>query len=279
MTDWTNGVRVYLAFFTPEECASLLERNTGNRDMNRRTIRSIRKALRSGEMYLSDSAITIAPDGTLTNGQNRCQAAVEEGVGFWAIRAEGVPKAAQLIMDTGSRRTFAQHLKIAYGEGDTINKAAITSGLWKYTNGHYTFRGNYFNRPDPSVIDLDSTWRTNRGEILAAVTVGRRASQHTEFTLTPLGIAAIVTSRIDSADSEFFFDRLATGSGLPEGSPILAARAWSITSARSVSGKPSASHQLAIIFKAWNAFRDGRSVKAMSYRPGGAAPEQFPTPR
>ncbi len=43
--------------------------------------------------------------------------------------------------------------------------------------------------------------------------------------------------------------------------------------------KMPASHRLAITIKAWNAYREGRSIGYLRFAGGGAKPEQFPEPR
>lgn len=276
---WVFEVRVYVHYFSPEENVELLKRNTRNRNINRATVNKIRQRLREGDNDFSDSMITFAPDGTLSNGQNRLTASVEEGIGIWAVRADSVPMRSQLIMDTSKSRTFAQHLLIAYGEGDSINKASVTSSLWKWENGVYGIRGNFLNVPHADLTDLDRLWLARREEIVGAVTPGRRIAGRTGYTLSALGLAWIVLHGIDADDAAGFFGGLDEQQGLTEGSPILAALRWMRTAERGPGSKPSVEHQLAILFKSWNKYRAGESVSQLRFRPGGANPESFPEPK
>ena len=274
-----ESVEVALTYFTPEFCAALLERNTRNRRQNPRTQRMFGAALREGRAYLSDSAVAVAPDGTLINGQNRLATCVETGIGFWGFLATGVPFESQIIMDTGGKRTFAQHLQIVYGEASANNKAALTMALWKYENGNYGYRGNYFNRPEADVTMLDALWTEVGDEITAAVAFVERTRRKVQYSGTPLALVRLLTARIDEYDSDFFFDRIATGSDLVDGSAILAARNWIATASRTASARPAAEHQVAILIKAWNKYRDGEHVGQLRFRRGGANPEPFPEPK
>ena len=102
------------------------------------------------------------------------------------------------------------------------------------------------------------------------------------------GIAASATAlsiwefeQLDAADMADFYTKLSTGAGLEEDSPILALRNY-IVRAMAGADKRSVIESdlaLALLFKAWNAYRDGVPMRALAYRRGGASPERFPEPR
>ena len=278
-TDYTK-IRVAVEFITPERAAELLILNTRNRLPNEKSIRAFARHLEAGGVEVSNDAITVSSSNVLINGQNRLTACVRAGVGFPAIVAHGIPDAVQLVMDTGGRRTFAQHLALAYGEGDATAKAGATSTLWDYTNGVYTHTGNFLNAPSHHISDLDALWRLRRDEIIAGVAAARRCRRAgIEISPSVLAVAHITLNGLDGEDADYFFGHLVSGVGLPDGSPILALIRWSGNLAKGAGSKPASSVQLAIVVKAWNAFRDGRAVGLLRYRPGGANAESFPEPK
>lgn len=278
--DRYRDVRVELHYFDMPEIESLLELNTRNRRPNERTQRMFRSELRAGRAYLSDSAIVLSNDDppAILNGQNRLMAAQQEGIGFWGFLATGVPEESQLIMDTGGRRTFAQHLTIVYGEPNATEKQALVTALWKYENGNYGFRGNWFNRPDPKITDLDRLWGERGEDVSAAIKVADRARRGVEYSKTALGLLRLLTVDIDREDSDHFFERITTDVGHSAGDAALAARTWIRGQVRSAGPKPSTEQQVAILIKAWNRYREGEPVQQLRYRPGGANPESYPTP-
>jgi hypothetical protein len=82
-------------------------------------------------------------------------------------------------------------------------------------------------------------------------------------------------------DVDDFYDKLHHGEALGPGSPILAFRRQiiSTTQAGSVRGpRMSQVHQLALLFKTWNAWRAGDQLTVVNWRGGGKRAESFPTP-
>jgi len=66
---------------------------------------------------------------------------------------------------------------------------------------------------------------------------------------------------------------------LAEDSSILALRNYMSRAIAATSrSKITADLAVALTIKAWNAYREGDPVRALSYRRGGASPETFPTP-
>jgi hypothetical protein len=68
---------------------------------------------------------------------------------------------------------------------------------------------------------------------------------------------------------------LATGENLTKGNPIYALRSL-LEKDRMAIRRFGQTYRLAVIIKAWNAYRDGREVKSLRWTQGGANPEPFP---
>jgi hypothetical protein len=73
---------------------------------------------------------------------------------------------------------------------------------------------------------------------------------------------------------------LTSGVGLEYESPILLLRQRLVNDygGKVKVSKPQSWIVLALIFKAWNYWRDGESIKQLSFKPGGASKEVFPEP-
>jgi len=98
------------------------------------------------------------------------------------------------------------------------------------------------------------------------------------MTLQTFSFCAVLFERLDHTDAAFFWERLVDGVGLEAGSPILALRDFIAREA--ASSRPTLRPDIgaAYIIKAWNAYREGRDVKLLHFRVGGATPERFPEP-
>jgi hypothetical protein len=86
-----------------------------------------------------------------------------------------------------------------------------------------------------------------------------------------------VLSAIDADDAAAFFGQIQTGENLSANSPVMALRKRLADDALAIR-KLAIREYTALVFKAWNAYREGRNVRILSWRPGGAAPERYPTP-
>jgi len=74
-----------------------------------------------------------------------------------------------------------------------------------------------------------------------------------------------------------------SGADLSEGSPILALRNYVdnlvFGESRQRGNTLNSRTWIAIMSKAWNAWRDGRELKILNWKRGGAKPEPYPLPR
>jgi hypothetical protein len=96
-----------------------------------------------------------------------------------------------------------------------------------------------------------------------------------------IGIALhYITTSLDAADAEVFWDRLISGVGLASEDPILLLRNAILADRGGSQRTPrmTRARAWALTVKAWNAYREGRSVRLLVWRPGGATPESFPVP-
>lgn len=114
-------------------------------------------------------------------------------------------------------------------------------------------------------------------ELRDCLHVGRRVHNAVRTTTSIGGLAWWLFFRIDADDACFFVDRLCDGADLTDGSPILALRKALINNAAARAKQPDFV-VIALVIKAWNAYRQGRTMQVLAWKSGGAAPEAFPEP-
>lgn len=97
-----------------------------------------------------------------------------------------------------------------------------------------------------------------------------------------IGLWAIITTlflRLDAEQAEQFTEHLTTGAGLNRGHPLLMLRNRLLGSQRNQYSTLSGREALvAIAIKAWNAWREGKALQALTWRADGRRAEPFPLP-
>lgn len=272
------GVSVELVEMTPELAFELLERNENNRRVKKRAIAEYVHALKSGDWQFNGDPVRVAADGQLLDGQHRLMALVEAGFTVPMVLVEGVTPETQMTMDVGTKRSYADHLKMR-GEKNAAALAAIVRGYALYQRSE----GRQRWEPGETRLSMSELERTllrnpllkeSQREAHRLYMSGFKASQ------VATGVAHYVLTQLDGPDALFFFERIETGSELfPDGptQPILKLREYIAT--RKIHEVRSSHVTLAAILKTWNAFRAGTRMSNPEPRFGGRNPEAFPWPR
>jgi hypothetical protein len=110
--------------------------------------------------------------------------------------------------------------------------------------------------------------------------ISREAAQLATKCDMPASILALgiwLFGQLSPEDSAAFFGRLGDWSGLVRTDPVYELRR-ALERSQSATHERSETYLTAIMIKAWNAYRDGKRVTLLTYRPGGARPEAFPEP-
>ena len=263
---------------TPEIAAVWLDHDTHNRDIRPSNLAKIKRAIQSGRFRLNGESIkvtgaSIEDPGTVVDGGHRLRAVVETDMPITTVVAWNTPLETQVTVDVGAGRKFADELKWR-GEQRPRDLAAALSALYRFERGDKYAGGQ--KTPDASFEDLLELLEqhphirecvTTIDSMRRAVPIPRGAMSATMYQLW----------RLSPADANVFFTLLRTGAGLDEGNPILLLRRALEKNARA-DRKMNVRHQLALTIKAWNFWIRGDTIKLLSWRPGAASPEPFPTP-
>lgn len=210
--------------------------------------------------------------GILVDGQHRLVALVQSGVTqefdcFYGLTAEEVHD-----LDTGLRRQFSDLLKMG-GYTYTKEVSGIVTGCMAWENGA---RGKNMFRVEATNAEKMAWFEKHADEVMRA---HERSYDARTVASTPAvrGTALWLIDRVDQADAQSFATALASGAGLPVGHPVLVLRE---TLARTrVPGATTRPGWLVLAWwiKAWNAYREDRSVSMLVYRPKGGEP--YPEPK
>lgn len=271
-----NKVKIEKIMLTPQIAKDLLAANLRNRALRPRAVQNLAEAIRRGEWIFDGSPIRISADNVLLDGQHRCAAVVEADTEVETMMITGLPEDAQLVMDSGRSRRFADYLKIV-GVADYNSAAACCRLLWNYNKGVLGWRGDWKRRPEPSYQQL-LDYHSQYGDLIdIGLTQARRLRREVTVNRTSAAVAYLLLAFVDNDDADDFFEKFRSGTNLDERDPILALRRLLFNRERKMA--MSAEYQLAVIIKAWNFYRAGVPIQQLMYRPGGRAPEPFPEPR
>lgn len=250
---------------TPEMAEEWLEVNHNNRPMKTNSIRQMARDMREGRFRLNGETIKFDAEGVLIDGQNRLSALALAGVPVRLSIASGLQPETQLTMDTGSKRNVADALLFRGVAVDRSYAAVVASGVLAYEE-------NGIDRPTNS--EQVEFIEANLDEVARAVAISQEAARKLGSKKL-FGTAAFILSRIAPEDAETFMQSLGSGEMLALGNPILTLRNKFLTRDDSlvVTHRAGLLSYLALVFKAWNAWRDGKEVRALRMGDNEAFPE------
>lgn len=257
---------------TPALAESWLGRNTHNRPLRQRAVDELIAAIKRGEWILNGDSIKFAVDGELWDGQHRLWAIYLSEVTCPSLVVTGLLKHAQETMDTGKRRNLKDTLSLR----GYMNASALAAGityLWKYDNEN--LRSASIRPTIQQALQLldqhpgfaDSVKESSR-------IIGKFHGSHGMWSVVHYTLTSL-----DPEDAGVFFEKLVSGAGLEEGSPILVLRQRLEAEASSAAGaRANAVLMHALIIKAWNSWRAGEVIQRLLWKAGGTNPEAFPVP-
>lgn len=267
-----RGPQYKVVDVSPELADKWLAQNTHNRRIRENAVFGYARDMESGNWAENGEAIKFAADGTLLDGQHRLSAIALSGVTLRLLVVTGLQSASQETMDDGRKRTVADALTLRK-EPNAVQLAAISRRALMWTQGIYK---NVGSRPPTNTECLQ--FFEAHPELRESTSVAVSLRKAVALPSSVVGLTHWVFSSIDAEDAAWFFERLGTGANLPQYHPVLTLR----KKAREASEGPGRVPEdmlLAFTIKAWNAYRDGDEIRLLRFKPGGAMPEKFPTPK
>lgn len=247
---------------TPEYAAELLDANLNNRSKKLHKIREWAEDMSAGRWRLNGDTICIAKDGRLLDGQNRLRAVELSGVTVRMSFARDVDDDAQQTMDIGAKRNVADALKFRGVEVNGQKADGIAGGMliWENATATTTRKIAYIEENVEAV-----------GAAIEASKIAMKELRSQKL----FGTAAMILMRIDAEKASEFLRLLGTGEMLARGNPILTLRNKFMQMERiNVNHRGVLMDNLALVFKAWNAWREGRQLRVIKFGDS----EAFPMP-
>lgn len=263
---------------TPALASKLLQGNTENRYLNQQRITAIAADIASDKWRPDGSPIRKSRSGKLLDGQHRLSAIIRAGRDVPVVLIEDLDDDSVLVIDSGKARSFNDYL-VVRGYPDHLTAATATSLLWRWEHGVISFeagQGDWKVRPIATLTQLWELFTERETDIHHAMAVARRASKYVRLSRSVLAVGYIVCSDIAVEDASDFFAQL-QGDQSPDNAAATLIRVMNARSA-DPSIQTDQTFQLAFLFKAWNAYREGRHISILRWMRGGKNREKFPMP-
>lgn len=254
---------------TPEIAQEWLERNASNRNVRPRKILEFRRDMIGGNWRAVGDPIRFDLNGDLIDGQHRLLALVQAGeempgLAFSFMVVRGVEPDDRVVIDTGTRRTAADQLKMAgYKNHALLAAAAKWCAMWDRN----VIAGDLAARSATHAEVLEYV-EQNPALISITDTVNNRMRQHVDMPGGYIAAAYFLCQRIDDSDAFEFFERLVDGVGLSSGDPILALRSR-LRELDKAHANLNGDAWLSLVLRAWNARREGRTMRVLPLEKSG----------
>ena len=268
-------VRIEKVTIEPDTAKTWLKRhNTRNRFLSKARAERLAQAQRNGEWVFNAQPIQFAFDGTLLDGQHRLLACVLSDIAMEALVIWGADSESQHTMDMGKPRSVADILALE-GYSNHFALAALAKRIALHKAKGLRYALHQSNVQTPGEILREARELTNPQRYLGEAKAVARVLR---LNPTVIGLFMWLTDQIDQVDSAYFWGHLRSGVDLQEGDAIYALRVWATDPSRDTMTNNSQSRMThgGIIAKSWNKFRTGETVSRLSFKTGGAKPEQFP---
>jgi hypothetical protein len=262
---------------TPDLAREWVGHNTHNRKTRQRVVLAYAADMAAGDWAWNGEGIKFDVNGVLLDGQHRLLAIIESGVTVRMPVFRGLPPETQETMDGGVTRKFSDVLTLR-GERDAHVLAAITRKIALWENGlrlggGSRLSGGSFAPTNAQLLQVIEKYPDLRSIARSSATAATKCA----LPSSVIGLCWWLFSALDNEDCEHFWSRVADDQHHSKGDPAYELRRVAAAS-KDVRGSRSVAFLTAVTIKAWNAFRDGRTIGVLKFRPGGANPETFPEP-
>ncbi len=260
-----------LETITPEVAVELLKERPYNRRINKERVRALARLITNGQWQINGQPIILNEAGVLLDGQHRLSAIVEAGIPAICSIAWGVSSSAMQTIDTGRARSAADVLRIDGGYTNTNSLAAAAALVYEWRRGapRADFGLSISVRPQELLGVLDEFPELPDYLGLADKLVPGRVVSPSIVTF-----GLWLFGHDDPAAAENFWAKVGDGTNLDSTDPIYRLRE-TLLGMRGRKAEVRRSFVIALVIKAWNLWRAGKTCKVLALRQG----EDFPIPR
>ncbi len=265
------GIEYSVEQITPTIAREWMATNTDNRKFRRRVAERYMRDMSTGKWSENGESIKFAVDGTLLDGQHRLWAITHSNRSVYALVVRNLVNESQDTMDDNAKRTLADTFNF-HNVNNANSAAAITRRVLMWQEGVKSNQGSF----QPSKSEALATIREDQTILIAIEAAGRMRTRRL-VPPTIIGLTWWLFWQIDEDACEEFWTALHTGEGLSADSPVYIVREQ-INRHMARDGRVAETALLAWVIKAWNHYRDERTLSA-TYKYTLKPSERIPEPK
>lgn len=256
---------------TPEIAEQMLGHNIHNRNMRDDFVYKLAEAMLRGEWRVNGESIKFDWFGNILDGQHRLAACILSEVSITTYVVRGLEPPAQDTIDIGLIRRNHDQLSLN-GYVSTRNLAACLRWIYLLRGDLMKSSRSYRNSLTP---DQCKQMLADEPAIPEDLKFTNILKDHVPFPQPLAGAMYHEFTMRGQGDANDFFLRFANGDNLPTGHPVLILRNKMFREYGRTPRLPS-NYFGAFMVKAWNAYRDGRTIGRIEWHPSGEKNEPFP---
>lgn len=268
---------------TPAKASSWLANNKfDNRSLTDRLVDKIARDIKQGKWVFDGSPIRFDQNENIIDGQHRLWAIVTAGIAVKSLVIYGLSDESKDIIDTGKPRSNSDILHFhGFVNTSSLANACRLSIGYKLNNADL-----YDWASGSSKLHCSSSQIVKEAEENEELVNCHQKIISYKFIKKFIGYGTAsfclyIFGKIDKHSADEFFYLLEKGQNLAEGNPILALRNSltirdHLTMKLAKGGNYRAAYLIALIIKAWNAYRDDKVVKRLYF---ADEKESYPIPK
>ena len=249
-----------IVIITPDTAKKLLTKNPNNRNVKDANVLFLVKEIKEDRWVLNGEPIIIDTNGHIVDGQHRLWACVDSDLPISSLIVIGVSPDVLNTIDTGTKRIAKDCLDMHNSANSSLTASTIKL-VNQFERGTYSDLGST-NRvmSNQQVIDY---YYDNQNKLDNSINIGMNLYKKCNKIISSSIIAGLhfLFDRKSRSQAEEFFNKLCTGIGLEEGSPITALRNKLTREAVDGNQNMSQKDKVQNIIFAWNKFRAGEKCK------------------
>jgi len=265
---------------SPQFAQELLELNTNNRPVRTSSVRQISETIKEGKWIENGDSIRISKSGVLIDGQHRLEAIIQAGMPIAQDVAVGLDDQAFAVIDTGRRRSKADTISVMGLKNASILANAIDL-LYAYrVNKDIHIMNRKVQSNEDIVQYIDQLRASGELEFIEELVSQSSIKNKRLKAFSPALWAVIdfILKGINTEQADYFIHSVVTGDGVSsrdKTSPMFLLRNKLIETVTNGKIQFRLNYKLALVFKAWNAFREGKVMKQLSWDDR----QDFPQPK
>ena len=238
---------------TPVLAEMLLGRNIDNRTVSATKVEQYVTDIKNGSWELNGESVKIADDGSMNDGQHRCQAVVLSGRSIKTDFRFGVTRNSRMTLDQGRARIAGDYLAM---EGIPNGNVAAAVAALVFLYERYQ---SVVSTPErqPTKAEVRDAFHANP-KISDSIRVVPQKGATNAGGMSVLAFCHYFLSKKDPAAATAFIKSLVKGTDLSADDPIYLCREQLRQRMRLTRDE-----KVELIFHAWNAHRRGKRLKML----------------